>query len=124
MRSTFTKWLFIVYLLGSGTLYSMAILLLFPFVGRAGRYWLAKQWCRALVVVMHWLPGVSCSIEGLEHIPEGPAILLCRHESTWETLAFLALFPRRISFVFKEELLRIPFFGWVLRGLDMVSLNR
>jgi 1-acyl-sn-glycerol-3-phosphate acyltransferase len=124
MRSTFTKWLFIVYLLGSGTLYSMAILLLFPFVGRAGRYWLAKQWCRALVVVMRWLPGVSCSIEGLENIPEGPAILLCRHESTWETLAFLALFPRRISFVFKEELLRIPFFGWVLRGLDMVSLNR
>jgi 1-acyl-sn-glycerol-3-phosphate acyltransferase len=124
MRSTFAKWLFIFYLLGSGTLYSMAILLLFPFVGRAGRYWLAKQWCRALVVVMRWVPGVSCSIEGLEHIPEGPAILLCRHESTWETLAFLALFPRRISFVFKEELLRIPFFGWVLRGLDMVSLNR
>ena len=43
MRSTFTKWLFIVYVLGSGTLYSMVILLLFPFVGRAGRYWLAKQ---------------------------------------------------------------------------------
>ncbi|SEF05201.1 1-acyl-sn-glycerol-3-phosphate acyltransferase [Burkholderia sp. WP9] len=124
MRSTITKWLFIVYLLGSGTLYSIVILLLFPFVGRAGRYWLAKQWCRALVFVMRWLPGVSCSIEGLEHLPDGPAIILCRHESTWETLAFLALIPRRISFVFKEDLLRIPFFGWVLRGLDMVSLNR
>ena len=36
----------------------------------------------------------------------------------------MALIPKRISFVFKEELLRIPFFGWVLRGLDMVSLNR
>jgi len=124
MRSTFIKWLFIVCLLGSGTFYSIGILMLFPFVGRSGRYWLAAQWCRAMVAAMRWLPGITCSMEGLEHLPEGPSIILCRHESTWETLAFLALFPRRISFVFKEDLLRIPFFGWVLRGLDMVSLNR
>jgi 1-acyl-sn-glycerol-3-phosphate acyltransferase len=124
MRSAFVKWLFIVYLLGSGTLYSAGILLLFPFVGRGGRYWLASQWCRALVAVMRWLPGITCSVDGLEHLPEEPSIILCRHESTWETLAFMAVFPRRISFVFKEDLLRIPFFGWVLRGLDMVSLNR
>jgi hypothetical protein len=38
----------------------MAILLLFPFVGRAGPYWLAKQWCMTLVAVMRWLPGLSC----------------------------------------------------------------
>ncbi|MDE1181581.1 lysophospholipid acyltransferase family protein [Paraburkholderia sp.] len=124
MRSTLVKWLFIVYLLGSGTLYSIVILLLYPFAGRQGHYWLAKQWCRALVAVMRWLPGITVSVEGLEHLPAEPSIILCRHESTWETLAFMAVFPRRISFVFKEELLRIPFFGWVLRGLDMVSLNR
>lgn len=124
MRQVFFKWLFIIYLLGSGTLYSALILVLFPFVGRAGRYWLAAQWCRALVVVMRVLPGITCSIEGLEHLPEGPSVVLCRHESTWETLAFLALFPRRVSFVFKQDLLDIPFFGWVLRGLDMVSLDR
>jgi 1-acyl-sn-glycerol-3-phosphate acyltransferase len=57
-------------------------------------------------------------------LPKEPSIVMCRHESTWETLAFLALFPRRISFVFKQDLLRIPFFGWVLKGLDMVSLDR
>jgi 1-acyl-sn-glycerol-3-phosphate acyltransferase len=124
MRFKFTKWLFIVCLLGSGMVYSALILLLFPFVGRAGRYWLAAQWCRAMVAWMRWLPGVSCSLEGFAQLPPGPSIVLCRHESTWETLAFLALFPRRISFVFKEDLLRVPFFGWVLRGLDMVSLNR
>src|SRR5258707_10381476 len=115
MRPVLFKWLFIIYLLGSGTVYSALILLLFPFVGRAGRYWLAAQWCRALVAVMRVLFGITCSIEGLEHLPAGPSVVLCRHESTWETLAFLALFPRRVSFVFKEDLLRIPFFGWVLR---------
>lgn len=77
-----------------------------------------------MVVVMRWLPGITYSMEGLEHLPKGPSIILCRHESTWETLAFLALFPRRFSFVFKGDLLRISFFGWVLHGLDMVSLNR
>jgi 1-acyl-sn-glycerol-3-phosphate acyltransferase len=124
MRTAFIKWLFIICLLGSGTFYSIGILMLFPFVRRSGRYWLAAQWCRAMVAAMRWLPGITCSLEGLEHLPAGPSIILCRHESTWETLAFLALFPRRISFVFKEDLLRIPFFEWVLLGLDMVSLNR
>jgi len=92
MRSKFLKWFFIVCLLGSGTVYSAFILVLFPFAGRSGRYWLAAQWCRAMVAWMRWLPGVTCSVEGLEHLPDGPSILLCRHESTWETLAFLALF--------------------------------
>jgi 1-acyl-sn-glycerol-3-phosphate acyltransferase len=74
--------------------------------------------------MMRVITGVTCSVEGLEHLPDGPFIMLCRHESTWETLTFMALFPRRISFVFKRELERIPFFGWVLVGLDMVSLDR
>jgi 1-acyl-sn-glycerol-3-phosphate acyltransferase len=124
MRAVLTKWLFIVYLLGSGTIWSTLMLIVYPFVGRSTRYALAATWCRALVAVMRVLPGVRCSIEGLEHLPQQPSIILCRHESTWETLAFLALFPRRVSFVFKQDLLRIPFFGWVLKGLDMVSLDR
>ncbi|MDR5775240.1 MULTISPECIES: lysophospholipid acyltransferase family protein [unclassified Caballeronia] len=124
MRSTLVKWLFATYLLGSGTIWSILILPLFPFVGRNGRYWLARQWCRAMVTMMRVITGVGVSVEGLEHLPHGPCIVLSRHESTWETLAFMALFPRRISFVFKHELMQIPFFGWVLRGLDMVSLDR
>ncbi|SAL23729.1 phospholipid/glycerol acyltransferase [Caballeronia humi] len=124
MPRTLVKWLFATYLLGSGIVWSILILPLFPFVGRRGRYWLARQWCRAVVVMMRVIVGVTCSVEGLEHLPDGPFIMLCRHESTWETLTFMALFPRRISFVFKRELKKIPFFGWVLVGLDMVSLDR
>ena len=103
MHRTIVKWLFATYLLGSGTVWSILILPLFPFVGRGGRYWLAKQWCRAMVKMMRVITGVSCSVEGLENLPSEPFIMLCRHESTWETLAFMALFPRRISFVFKSE---------------------
>ena len=124
MRRTLVKWLFATYLLGSGIVWSILILPLFPFVGRNGRYRLATLWCRAVVVMMRVITGVTCSVEGLEHLPDGPCIILSRHESTWETLTFMALFPRRISFVFKHELMNIPFFGWVLRGLDMVSLDR
>lgn len=109
MRSTLVKWLFATYLLGSGTIWSILILPLFPFVGRNGRYWLARQWCRAMVTMMRVITGVGVSVEGLEHLPHGPCIVLSRHESTWETLAFMALFPRRISFVFKHELMQIPF---------------
>ena len=103
------QWLFATYLLGSGIVWSILILPLFPFVGRRGRYWLARLWCRAVVVMMRVITGVTCSVEGLEHLPDGPFIMLCRHESTWETLTFMALFPRRISFVFKRELERFRF---------------
>src|SRR6201999_3135745 len=48
MRRTFVKWLFATYLLGSGIVWSILILPLFPFVGRNGRYRLATLWCRAV----------------------------------------------------------------------------
>lgn len=91
MRAVLVKWLFIVYLLGSGTLWSTVMLLLYPFISRSARYRLAALWCRALVAVMRGAFGIRCTIEGLEHLPHEPSIILCRHESTWETLAFLAL---------------------------------
>jgi 1-acyl-sn-glycerol-3-phosphate acyltransferase len=60
----------------------------------------------------------------MENLPNGPAVLLSKHQSAWETLAFPALMPRPLCYVFKRELLYVPFFGWALGMLKMVHIDR
>jgi len=73
--------------------------------------------------------GVRHRISGMEHLPtaqdEKAAVLLApKHQSTWETFAFPALMPHPLCYVFKRELLMIPFFGWAMGRLDMVHIDR
>ncbi|HNK18545.1 MAG TPA: lysophospholipid acyltransferase family protein, partial [Piscinibacter sp.] len=52
-------------------------------------------------------------------------IILCpKHQSTWETFAFPTLMPHPLCYVFKRELLLIPFFGWAIGRLDMIHIDR
>ena len=51
--------------------------------------------------------------------------MLAKHESAWETFGIPSiLFPRRMCYVFKKELMYVPFFGWCLKVLSMVPVNR
>jgi len=53
------------------------------------------------------------------------AVLLApKHQSTWETFAFPVLMPHPLCYVFKRELLWIPFFGWAIGSLDMIHIDR
>jgi len=51
-------------------------------------------------------------------------VLLVKHQSVWETFSLPALMPRPLAFVFKKELLRIPFFGWAMGRMDMIHIDR
>jgi len=51
-------------------------------------------------------------------------VLLPKHQSTWETLAFPGLMPHPLCYVFKRELLYIPFFGWAMARMDMIHIDR
>ena len=51
-------------------------------------------------------------------------MLLPKHQSTWETLAFPGLMPHPLCYVFKRELLYIPFFGWAMARMDMIHIDR
>jgi len=63
-------------------------------------------------------------VQGMENLPQGQAVLCPKHQSAWETLGLPMLMPRPLSFVFKRELLYVPFFGWALGRLDMVHIDR
>ncbi|ROR22520.1 1-acyl-sn-glycerol-3-phosphate acyltransferase [Comamonas sp. BIGb0124] len=70
--------------------------------------------------------GIQTRVTGLENLPSGgePVILLAKHQSAYETIVMPLLVSRPVAFVFKRELLRIPFFGWALGRLDMVHIDR
>jgi 1-acyl-sn-glycerol-3-phosphate acyltransferase len=76
---------------------------------------------------MIWWLRVTCNvrheISGMENIPDTPCIILAKHQSTWETFAFQAIFPTQV-YVLKRELLWIPIFGWGLAMTSPIAINR
>ncbi|RKE26003.1 1-acyl-sn-glycerol-3-phosphate acyltransferase [Paraburkholderia sp. BL23I1N1] len=116
--------LLLIYLLLFTVPYAIACFIAFPFMHADNRYWMAAGWCRATLHTARWLNGIRYKIEGYENLPDGPAVLLSKHQSAWETLAFPALMPRPMCYVFKRELLYVPFFGWALGLLKMVHIDR
>jgi 1-acyl-sn-glycerol-3-phosphate acyltransferase len=69
------------------------------------------------------LGGVFRCVLVAEHIPAPPFIVLSKHQSAWETLAFQTIFPPQ-TWVVKRELLWIPFFGWGLAMLSPIAIDR
>ncbi len=75
--------------------------------------------------------GVNWKVIGLENLPGVdatgkvlPAILLVKHQSTLETFLMPLIMPRPLAYVFKKEILYIPFFGWGIGRLEMVHIDR
>jgi len=82
------------------------------------RFWIAYSlWCLRIIC------GLKHSVEGLENIPDHGFIVMSKHSSTWETIAIQGFF-RPLVWVVKRELTWIPFFGWALKAIDSIALNR
>jgi 1-acyl-sn-glycerol-3-phosphate acyltransferase len=91
-------------------------------------YRLTTFWLRLAIGGARVICGVRWRITGRENLAAadraGPIVVLPKHQSTWETFAFPQLMPRPLCYVFKRELLMIPFFGWAMARLDMVHIDR
>ncbi len=104
--------------------YAIACFIAFPFMNAHRRYWMVSGWCRSIVVAARWLCGIRYRIVGAENLPDSPVVVLSKHQSAWETVALPALLPKPLCFVFKRELLLVPFFGWALGMLKMIHIDR
>ncbi len=90
-------------------------------------YWWAVGWLRMSIEGARVILGVRHRIQGLENLPTSstsPAILLVKHQSTYETFLMPVIMPHPLAYVFKKELLRVPFFGWAMGRLDMIHIDR
>jgi 1-acyl-sn-glycerol-3-phosphate acyltransferase len=103
--------------------YALAVVL-WAWLPMPRRYWMVLGWTRFAVASARVLCGIDYRVQGCEHLPEGPAIVIAKHQSAWETLWLTTAMPRPLTYVYKRELHYLPFVGWALATLDMIHINR
>lgn len=102
--------------------YAVFTLACFP-LSPHNRYRVTSTWTRMILFLLEHICGLRYRILGAENIPAIPSIVLSKHQSAWETLAFQKIFPPQV-WVLKKELLRIPFFGWGLAMTSPIAIDR
>ena len=114
--------LFALFQLVITPLFAVLALLTFP-LSRLTRYRIITAWSRLITAAAATICGVRYRVIGAENIPREPCVILSKHQSAWETLAWQTIFPPQV-WVMKRELLWIPFFGWGLAMLSPIAIDR
>lgn len=83
----------------------------------------AGWWAKASIFLMRVICNIKVEVRGAEKIPEGPLLVVAKHQSFWETFALMPFFNRPI-FILKRQLMHIPVFGQFLRKIEMIAINR
>ena len=90
---------------------------------RMARYRIISGWSRLVIQLSRFILNIPWQVEGRENLPGRPAVILSKHQSAWETMAFQLIFPPQVL-VLKRELLWIPFFGWGLALMSPIAIDR
>jgi 1-acyl-sn-glycerol-3-phosphate acyltransferase len=81
----------------------------------------ARIWARFLMLIS----GIPVKVYGAENIPQNePMIFVSNHQGAMDILILLAYLPVYFRFVVKKELFGIPFFGWYLKRVGYLSVDR
>ena len=120
--ATFRGILFLVYQALVTPVYAVVMLATF-WLPRVPRYRIAAHWCRMSLLGARFICGVRWRVEGLDRLPRTPHVVMSKHSSTWETLALNIWLPP-LAFVAKQELLKLPFFGWGFALASPITIDR
>jgi 1-acyl-sn-glycerol-3-phosphate acyltransferase len=109
--------------------WGLAVVIASPFLSSRAVYWMCAGWLKVAIAGARVICGVQRRVHGMENLPtaadrNAAVILVPKHQSTWETFAFPTFMPHPLAYVFKRELLYIPFFGWAMSRLDMIHIDR
>ncbi len=116
VRSALFFVLFQLWTLILGTLYLPLLLASDRVVGAA-----AAVWLRGAFVLLRLTCGLSWEVRGA--VPTGAVLIASKHQSTLETFAFRLILGNP-AVILKQELLRIPFFGWYLAKTGVIAIDR
>lgn len=87
------------------------------------RYYLVTRWTAFNLWWLRICCGVHYKVEGIENIPSEACIVMCKHQSAFETLALQLIFIPQV-WVLKRELLNIPIYGWGLASMQPIAIDR
>ncbi len=90
------------------------------------RRWIVRGqtiWTNGIIVLLRNLCALEVEIRGKEYLPEGAAIIACKHQSAFETMIFHRI-TEDPAVILKKELLNIPVYGWYCRKTKMIAVDR
>lgn len=101
-------------------------ILLFRLLSFNAAYRVGQIWCQTVLNMANWFCGIRYEIEGIEHLAtlQESGIILCNHQSAWETLALRALLPYQQTELLKRSLTWFPIWGWALAALKTIAIDR
>lgn len=103
-------------------LYASMVVFVFPFKPHT-RYFLVSGLAHSMMWLLRVICGIRMEVRGRENIPKDPCIVMCKHQSAWETFSLQTVFPDQV-WVLKRELLWLPFFGWGLAVTSPIAIDR
>lgn len=88
------------------------------------RFNIITGYLRFYMIALKYICHINYHIEGLDNIPKDQrVVVMCKHQSTWETF-FLPILFRNVAMIAKRELLWVPFFGWGFAASEPITINR
>ena len=115
--------IFYIGYISSGVLASLIACIVGPFIGLDKRLKLFAIWPR----FANWFLNFTCDIEveviGRENLPNEPCVIVSNHQGQWETFS-MQYFFHPLCTLLKKELLYIPFWGWAMKMLNPIAINR
>lgn len=88
---------------------------------RDGAIMACKLYCRWVRWTARWMIGLRTEIRGTP--PTGNVLVAAKHQSFLDVLLIFSALPRP-RFVMKADLLRMPVFGWYVRRLGCIPVER
>ena len=84
---------------------------------------LGTVWSYVILKALKVICNIKIDVQGVENLPNFPCIIACKHQSVIETIFFLQYLKLSV-YVVKKELLNIPFYGWFLKKVGMIPIDR
>ena len=119
IRST----IFYLGYLSSGIIASLLACVIGPFLGLEDRLKLFSQWPKFANWFLHISCGIKVEVIGKENLPTEPCVIVSNHQGQWETYSMQYLFHPMCTLL-KKELLYIPLWGWAMKMLNPIAINR
>jgi 1-acyl-sn-glycerol-3-phosphate acyltransferase len=97
--------------------------IIFTFFDSTGKayHWFAKLWSRVGLFIAR----VKFNVEGADLVPaDTPVIFMGNHQGNFDILTLFLTIPVRFNWLAKEELFKVPVFGYSLKRAGYIPLKR